>query len=58
MLEFPKTRLFMEILDFILTSIFVFLMLFLVIGFNRQMTQKNKEKEERFKKFKKGDKNE
>lgn len=48
----------MEILDFILTSIFVFLMLFLVIGFNRQMTQKNKQKEERFKKFKKGDKNE
>ncbi|HDZ5084906.1 TPA: hypothetical protein RTH03_000135 [Campylobacter jejuni] len=48
----------MEILDFILMIIFVFLMIFLVIGFNRQMIQKNKEREERFEKYKKGDQNE
>ncbi len=43
----------MEILDFILIVIFVFLMIVLVIGFNHQMMQKNKEREERFKKYKK-----
>ncbi len=32
----------MEILDFILIVIFVFLMIVLVIGFNRQMMQKTK----------------
>lgn len=45
----------MEILDFILMIIFVLFMIFLVIGFNRQMIQKNKEREERFKKYNKGD---
>ncbi|MCC8277829.1 hypothetical protein LNU06_02475 [Campylobacter sp. VicNov18] len=39
----------MEILDFIITTIFILLMIFLVIGFNRQMIQRNKEKEKRFK---------
>ncbi|HEC1874140.1 TPA: hypothetical protein SAH81_001032 [Campylobacter jejuni] len=59
MLEFPKNKVvFMEILDFILIVIFVFLMIVLVIGFNRQMIQKNKEREERFKKYKKGEQNE
>ena len=48
----------MEIFDFIFTFIFVLFIAFLVIGFNRQMTQKIKDREERFKKFKKGDKNE
>ncbi|EAL8577092.1 hypothetical protein DYR41_06940 [Campylobacter jejuni] len=56
MLEFPKNKVvFMEILDFILIVIFVFLMIVLVTGFNRQMMQKNKEREERFKKYKKGE---
>ncbi|EAL5073336.1 hypothetical protein DPY46_06875 [Campylobacter jejuni] len=55
MLEFPKNKVvFMEILDFILIVIFVFLMIVLVIGFNHQMMQ-NKEREERFKKYKKGE---
>ncbi|EIK5207336.1 hypothetical protein LJ923_001285 [Campylobacter jejuni] len=59
MLEFPKNKVvFMEILDFILIVIFVFLMIVLVIGFNRQMMQKNKEREERFKNYKKGEQNE
>ncbi|EHY7560687.1 hypothetical protein K4091_001305 [Campylobacter jejuni] len=59
MLEFPKNKVvFMEILDFILIVIFVFLMIVLIIGFNRQMIQKNKEREERFKKYKKGEQNE
>ncbi|BEJ85764.1 hypothetical protein ABZL51_000913 [Campylobacter jejuni] len=59
MLEFPKNKVvFMEILDFILIAIFVFLMIVLVIGFNHQMMQKNKEREERFKKYKKGEQNE
>ncbi|EGZ6030628.1 hypothetical protein JJE90_001090 [Campylobacter jejuni] len=59
MLEFPKNKVvFMEILDFILIVIFVFLMIVLVIGFNRQMMQKNKEREERFTKYKKGEQNE
>ncbi|EKT7750405.1 TPA: hypothetical protein R0975_001619 [Campylobacter jejuni] len=59
MLEFPKNKVvFMEILDFILIVIFVFLMIVLVIGFNHQMIQKNKEREERFKKYKKGEQNE
>ncbi|HEC1877577.1 TPA: hypothetical protein R1794_000814 [Campylobacter jejuni] len=59
MLEFPKNKVvFMEILDFILIVIFVFLMIVLVIGFNRQMMQKNKEREERFKKYNKGEQNE
>ncbi|MBC5858178.1 hypothetical protein Cjcuy013_03820 [Campylobacter jejuni] len=59
MLEFPKNKVvFMKILDFILIVIFVFLMIFLIIGFNRQMIQKNKEREERFKKYKKGEQNE
>lgn len=59
MLEFPKNKVvIMEILDFILIVIFVFLMIVLVIGFNRQMIQKNKEREERFKKYKKGEQNE
>ncbi|EMO8742568.1 hypothetical protein WDO50_000837 [Campylobacter jejuni] len=59
MLEFPKNKVvFMEILDFILIVIFVFLMIVLVIGFNRQMMQKNKEREEGFKKYKKGEQNE
>ncbi|ECR3134553.1 hypothetical protein I7W86_07625 [Campylobacter jejuni] len=56
MLEFPKNKVvFMEILDFILIVIFVFLMIVLVIGFNHQVMQKNKEREERFKKYKKGE---
>ena len=47
MLEFPKNKVvFMEILDFILIVIFVFLMIVLVIGFNHQMMQKNKERED------------
>ncbi|EAL6236657.1 hypothetical protein DT097_04165 [Campylobacter jejuni] len=59
MLEFPKNKVvFMEILDFILIVIFVFLMIVLVIGFNHQIMQKNKEREERFKKYKKGEQNE
>ncbi|ELE0303357.1 hypothetical protein RDH15_001398 [Campylobacter jejuni] len=59
MLEFPKNKVvFMEILDFILIVIFVFLMIVLVIGFNHQMMQKNKEREESFKKYKKGEQNE
>ncbi|EAI2872228.1 TPA: hypothetical protein ACH6H0_000718 [Campylobacter jejuni] len=59
MLEFPKNKVvFMEILDFILIAIFVFLMIVLVIGFNHQMMQKNKEREERLKKYKKGEQNE
>ncbi|EAK2754172.1 TPA: hypothetical protein SE541_000970 [Campylobacter jejuni] len=59
MLEFPKNKVvFMEILDFILIVIFVFLMIVLVIGFNHQVMQKNKEREERFKKYKKGEQNE
>ncbi|EAK8177156.1 hypothetical protein E7O73_06265 [Campylobacter jejuni] len=59
MLEFPKNKVvFMEILDFILIVIFVFLMIVLVIGFNHQMMRKNKEREERFKKYKKGEQNE
>ncbi|EOJ7948214.1 hypothetical protein ACM4ZK_000805 [Campylobacter jejuni] len=59
MLEFPKNKVvFMEILDFILIVIFVFLMIVLVIGFNHRMMQKNKEREERFKKYKKGEQNE
>ncbi|MGI7918617.1 hypothetical protein ACNGIS_04945 [Campylobacter jejuni] len=59
MLEFPKNKVvFMEILDFILIVIFVFLMIVLVIGFNHQMMQKNKEREDRFKKYKKGEQNE
>lgn len=50
MLEFHENKVvFMEILDFIITTIFILLMIFLVIGFNRQMIQRNKEKEKRFK---------
>ncbi len=48
----------MAILEFILIMLFVCFMVFLVIGFNRQMSEKAKAREERFKKFEKGDKNE
>lgn len=48
----------MDFIDFILTALFVFLMLVFVIGFNKQMSERTKAKEERFKKLTKGDKNE
>lgn len=48
----------MGILDFIMIAFFVCLMAFLVIGFNRQMSQKAKEREKRHKKFNKGEKDE
>lgn len=48
----------MEILDFILFVFFALFIAFLVIGFNRQMNEKAKAREERFNRFnKRGDKN-
>ncbi|MCH5335900.1 MAG: hypothetical protein J1D99_00630 [Campylobacter sp.] len=49
----------MEILEIILYTLFVFFIAFLVIGFNRQMNERTKAREERFSKLnKKGDENE
>ncbi|WP_137620619.1 large conductance mechanosensitive channel protein MscL [Campylobacter estrildidarum] len=41
----------MSILDFIIVAFFIFLMIFLIVGFNHQMSQKSKEREERFQKY-------
>ena len=49
----------MEILEIILYTLFVFFIAFLVIGFNKQMNERAKAREERFSKLnKKGDENE
>ena len=48
----------MQIFDFLMLTFFVCIMVILVIGFNKQMQERARQKEERFKKFKKGDKNE
>ena len=42
----------MEFLDFIVVGLFVCFVAFLIIGFNRQMIEKNKQREERYKKLK------
>ncbi|MBZ7927985.1 hypothetical protein ACD575_07370 [Campylobacter sp. LH-2024] len=42
----------MSILDFIFIAFFVFFMIFLIIGFNNQMSERAKEKEKRFQKYK------
>lgn len=43
----------MAILEFILIFLFVLLMAFLIIGFNRQMLEKTKEREKRLEKYNK-----
>ncbi|MCX2682813.1 hypothetical protein OQH60_02900 [Campylobacter sp. MIT 21-1685] len=48
----------MKILNCIMIVFFVCLMMFLIIGFNRQMIQKAKEREKKYKKLNKGDDNE
>ena len=54
MLEFLKfQRVKMAILEFILIFLFVLLMEFLIIGFNRQMLEKAKEREKRLEKYNK-----
>ncbi|CAG9468746.1 hypothetical protein AAIL08_001043 [Campylobacter upsaliensis] len=54
MLEFLKfQRVKMAILEFILIFLFVLLMAFLIIGFNRQMLEKAKEREKRLEKYNK-----
>ncbi|EAH6025223.1 hypothetical protein IO355_000729 [Campylobacter upsaliensis] len=54
MLEFLKfQRVKMAILEFILIFLFVLLMAFLIIGFNRQMLEKTKEREKRLEKYNK-----
>ncbi|EMI4815549.1 hypothetical protein V6N98_000961 [Campylobacter upsaliensis] len=54
MLEFLKfQRVKMAILEFILIFLFVLLMVFLIIGFNRQMLEKAKEREKRLEKYNK-----
>ncbi|MCW1360602.1 hypothetical protein [Campylobacter sp. US33a] len=45
-----------EILDFIITALFVAFMVFLILGFNYQMRIKAKEKEEKYKQFNKKEK--
>lgn len=52
MLGFLQGGLYMSILDFIFVAFFVFFMIFLIMGFNRQMSEKAKEKEKRFQKYK------
>lgn len=42
----------MEILDFIIVVLFVAFMLVLIIGFNKQMQEKAKAREERYKNLK------
>ncbi|HEC1554282.1 TPA: hypothetical protein R1X37_000662 [Campylobacter upsaliensis] len=54
MLEFLKfQRVKMAILEFILIFLFVLLIAFLIIGFNRQMLEKAKEREKRLEKYNK-----
>ncbi|EAL53297.1 hypothetical protein CUP0441 [Campylobacter upsaliensis RM3195] len=54
MLEFLKFQgVKMAILEFILIFLFVLLMVFLIIGFNRQMLEKTKEREKRLEKYNK-----
>ncbi|EAI3338612.1 hypothetical protein E3N47_05250 [Campylobacter upsaliensis] len=54
MLEFLKfQRVKMAVLEFILIFLFVLLMAFLIIGFNRQMLEKAKEREKRLEKYNK-----
>ncbi|MDO4673919.1 TadE/TadG family type IV pilus assembly protein [Campylobacter sp.] len=40
----------MKIMEFVLILIFVLFMVFLIVGFNRQMSQKAKEREDRMRK--------
>lgn len=40
----------MEFLDFIVVGLFVCFVAFLIIGFNRQMIEKNKQREEKYRK--------
>lgn len=40
----------MKIMEFVLILIFVLFMVFLLVGFNRQMGQKAKEREDRMRK--------
>lgn len=40
----------MEFLDFIVVGLFVCFVAFFVIGFNRQMIEKNKQREEKYRK--------
>lgn len=42
----------MEFLDFIVVGLFACFVAFFVIGFNRQMIEKNKQREEKYKKLK------
>ena len=42
----------MEFLDFIIVGLFACFVAFFVIGFNRQMIEKNKQREEKYKKLK------
>ena len=54
MLEFLKfQRVKLAMLEFILIFLFVLLMAFLIIGFNRQMLEKAKEREKRLEKYSK-----
>ncbi|WP_185900154.1 hypothetical protein [Campylobacter sp. MIT 99-7217] len=39
-------------LDFIITALFIALIAFFVIGFNKQMLEKNKQREEKYKNLK------
>lgn len=43
----------MEFLDFIVVGLFACFVAFFVIGFNRQMIEKNKQREEKYRKKKK-----
>ena len=47
----------MGFLNFIITALFVGLIAFFVIGFNRQMMERNKQREERYKHLKEDKKN-
>ena len=40
----------MKIMEFVLVLVFVLFMVFLIVGFNRQMSQKAKEREDRMRK--------
>lgn len=42
----------MSFLDFIVTTLFVGFVAFLVIGFNRQMFEKNEQRRQKYEKFK------
>lgn len=48
----------MGILNFIITALFIAFIAFLVIGFNRQMLERNQQREEKYKKSNLKDKHE